>query len=110
MWPSGLLLQHKVTSRYDTWAADIIRVVNADLLKHANCLTTSDTDYEYYMTQDGCGISLCSKYHANILTDVNMPELLMTRLDRLAQYVSIEYGSIRCDCDWSFRIMPLAMV
>lgn len=85
---------------------------SADLLKHATCLTTSDTDYEYYMTQDECGISLCSKYHANILTDVNMPELLMTRLDRLAQaqYVSIEYRSIRCDYDWSFRIMPLAMV
>lgn len=52
MWPCGLLLQHRVTARYDMWAADIMRVVNADLLKHANCLTTSDTSYEYYLTQD----------------------------------------------------------
>lgn len=111
MWPCGLLL-HRVTARYDTWAADIMRAVSADLLKHANCLTTSDTTYEYYMTQDERGISLCDKYHANIITDVYMPDLLVTRLDRLAkaQYVSIKYGSIRYDSDWSFRIKPLAIV
>ncbi len=57
-------------------------------------------------------ISLCSKYHANIIPDINMPELLVTRLDRLAkaQYVSIEYGSARDNCNQSFRIVPLAMV
>jgi len=112
MWPCGLLLQYRVPARYDKWAGDIMKVVNADLLKRANCLTTSDTTYEYYMTQDEHGISLCDKYHANIITDVYMPDLLVTRLDRLAkaQYVSIEYGSIRYDYDWSFRIKPLAIV
>lgn len=64
------------------------------------------------MTQDERGISLCDKYHANIITDVYMPHLLVTQLDRLAkaQYVSIEYGSIRYNYDWSFRIKPLAIV
>ncbi|DBB06223.1 TPA: hypothetical protein ACH3X3_009768 [Trebouxia sp. C0006] len=112
MWPCGLLLQHRVPALYDKWAGDIMRVVNADLLKHANCPTTCDTSYEYYMTRDERGISLCDKYHANIITDVNLPDLLMTRLDRLAkaQYVSIEYGSIRYDYDWSFCIKPPAIV
>ncbi len=44
MWPCGLFL-HRVIARCDTWAGDIMRAVHADLLKHANCLTTSETTY-----------------------------------------------------------------
>lgn len=112
MWPSGLLMQHRVTARYDIWAAEIMRVVNPDLLKHTNYLSTTETSYEYCLKQDEHGISLCNRKHANLITEI--PALLMTRLDCLAkaQYIYIEYpsGYMRFNCNCSFRIKPRAMV